>query len=334
MSIYSSEKQPFMMGMIIVALSTLWNIHQVSGFMSTTSYRWIGKAYGHPIVPTDAQPTQPVVGNRNPTHNPITQYPPSRSSHNPLHESNHPNNNYNDKSNEEDETPRNFPHQDQSLLNHRLSKLRAAIYDTEVSRPPNPSYSASEFIIQLLDALKDPDDPLPHSGYRVLLRSSTEQWRSKMAASIGIPISPSSSSSSGPTESKQKPIQNSSTLSKTRPSTKVPSEDIFASALGSSLARPQNQFGILVSTDDSEPYTLHIGEILDYYDGTCWVDCNLRSLPDEAGRNGGKLLVKLGWSLIRREADGAWMLDQLDWQDFREEFRPGIGREEWVRICG
>ena len=36
----------------------------------------------------------------------------------------------------------------------------------------------------------------------------------------------------------------------------------------------------------------------------------------------------------RREDDGAWLIDGIDWQDFRDDYRPGIGREEWERICG
>ena len=32
--------------------------------------------------------------------------------------------------------------------------------------------------------------------------------------------------------------------------------------------------------------------------------------------------------------DDCWLLDGIDWQDFRDEFRPGLGREEWERICG
>jgi hypothetical protein len=36
----------------------------------------------------------------------------------------------------------------------------------------------------------------------------------------------------------------------------------------------------------------------------------------------------------RQEDDGAWLIDGIDWQDFWDEYRPGIGREELERICG
>jgi hypothetical protein len=48
--------------------------------------------------------------------------------------------------------------------------------------------------------------------------------------------------------------------------------------------------------------------------------------------------AKLGWSLRREpEADGrraCWLVSDLTWHDFRPRFRPGIGQEEWPRICG
>ena len=69
-------------------------------------------------------------------------------------------------------------------------------------------------------------------------------------------------------------------------------------------------------------------DTLDYYDGTAWLECRLRDGKSDA------LLAVLGWSMKRREGDGAWLIDGIDWQDFRDEYRPGIGREEWERICG
>eukprot|EP00536_Pseudo-nitzschia_multiseries_P001571 jgi/Psemu1/181323/e_gw1.19.28.1 len=81
----------------------------------------------------------------------------------------------------------------------------------------------------------------------------------------------------------------------------------------------------------------------------CWIESRLRSPHDD------QLLAVVGWSLQRRRIknteDGynimdtadvdanesllsCWLLDGIDWQDFRDDFRPGIGREEWERICG
>jgi hypothetical protein len=53
---------------------------------------------------------------------------------------------------------------------------------------------------------------------------------------------------------------------------------------------------------------------------------------DAAG--GGPMLAKLGWELERDRDRGWWRTSSLAWQDFREGFRPGIGREEWTRAYG
>ena len=45
------------------------------------------------------------------------------------------------------------------------------------------------------------------------------------------------------------------------------------------------------------------------------------------------MLAKLGFEMVRRE-DGVWLFDSIIWHDFRDGFRPGIGQEEWPRICG
>ena len=52
-------------------------------------------------------------------------------------------------------------------------------------------------------------------------------------------------------------------------------------------------------------------DTLDYYDGTAWLECRLRNKETDT------LLVVLGWSMQKRE-DGAWLVDGIDWQDFRE----------------
>eukprot|EP00980_Cylindrotheca_fusiformis_P021360 scaffold8240_cov133-Cylindrotheca_fusiformis.AAC.5 len=97
--------------------------------------------------------------------------------------------------------------------------------------------------------------------------------------------------------------------------------EIVAPALDSAIGRPHNQFAILVG--EGEDYCLEFLDPVNYEDGTCWVECKLR---DKTNR---KLLVITGWDL--RQQDGAWFVDRIDWQDFRDEFRPGVGREEWLR---
>eukprot|EP00521_Asterionellopsis_glacialis_P011424 CAMPEP_0195301926 /NCGR_PEP_ID=MMETSP0707-20130614/30217_1 /TAXON_ID=33640 /ORGANISM="Asterionellopsis glacialis, Strain CCMP134" /LENGTH=157 /DNA_ID=CAMNT_0040365037 /DNA_START=25 /DNA_END=498 /DNA_ORIENTATION=- len=113
-----------------------------------------------------------------------------------------------------------------------------------------------------------------------------------------------------------------------------------AIALGNALERPNNQFGILVGASEdggidarAKPsYTLMFptDPIIDEEDETCWLECRLYSSEEDDYND--ELLVVMGWSLCW--IDNSWHVDNLDWQDFRDKYRPGIGREEWERICG
>uniref|UniRef100_A0A7S1UZ34 Uncharacterized protein n=1 Tax=Grammatophora oceanica TaxID=210454 RepID=A0A7S1UZ34_9STRA len=189
---------------------------------------------------------------------------------------------------------------DMELLHQRVRDMRISVLEDEMARPPNAELSPTEFVRAILMALKCPDDPVPDSGLRMLLRASTKNWRSQVYQAIGA--SPSA----------------------------VVEEDVAASALGAALARPKNQFGILVGAEDSEDYYLDITSMneLDFQDGSCWVECRLRQKDTD------KLLAVLGWELEQRLSDKAWVVDGIQWQDFRDDFRPGIGREEWMRVCG
>ena len=214
--------------------------------------------------------------------------------------------------------------QNKFLLSQRLISLRAQILEEEMTqRPPNPNLEAVDFVKALLSSLMHTDHPLPDSGYRVLIRCSAPRWREAMRKSIGAPVGAN--------------------------------EELMVSALSRSIPRPNNQFGILVDSgdwkeghnddvvvDDDEcfdgdsngsvvygSYKLTFPrDVLDWEDGTCWLESQLRDPTS------GELFAILGWNLIKREEDGAWIVEWLDWQDFRDAFRPGIGREEWIRICG
>ena len=187
-----------------------------------------------------------------------------------------------------------FSPYDEDVLQRRLHDMRRDVLEKELTRPPNPSLGPIQFVTAILDSLLDADEPLPDSGLRLLLRSSTPPWRAQLRQSIGA------SSHVG--------------------------EDVVASTLGAALSRPRNQFGILVGSEDGYRPTFP-SDTLDFHDGTCWIECRLRSM------DGDKLLVIMGWQL-QQGSDGAWLVDGLDWQDFRDAYRPGIGREEWMRICG
>ena len=197
----------------------------------------------------------------------------------------------------------------------RRDEAAASIESERNSRPPSNSSHFDDpqnVVISLLSGLLHAHDPVPYFGYEILYSASTEDWREVLRKSVGAS-----------NETK---------------------EELIYRALGSSMERENNQFGILVGlgTDDGtiqstgmhltsqaeDYYTIEFPyDTLDYYDGTAWLECRLRNKETDT------LLVVLGWSMQKRE-DGAWLVDGIDWQDFREKYRPGIGREEWERICG
>lgn len=192
---------------------------------------------------------------------------------------------------------------DWQVLNQRLEQMRLDVLEQELQRPPNPQLSATEFVQRLLQCVWDNADPLPEAGFRLLLRTATDEWKAALYASVGAPA--------------------------------TANQDVVASALGDAMGRPDNQYAILVgsggSNNDSDDTRMEYApcfptEPLDYFDGTAWVECHLRDKRDNS------LLVSTGWQL-KRNAEGAWMVAGIDWQDFRDQFRPGIGREEWMRIC-
>jgi hypothetical protein len=145
-------------------------------------------------------------------------------------------------------------------------------------RPPNPTLQPVEFVSELLRALWNNAEPLPESGFRMLLRASTKDWRRKLYDAVAAPGHAN--------------------------------EEIVASAVGEAMGRPRNQYGILVGEDESY-YASFPTDVLDYGDGTCWVECQLRDKATDS------LLAILGWELAQRDSDGAWLVSQIDWQDFR-----------------
>ena len=93
-----------------------------------------------------------------------------------------------DDDHQENNDPESLVDQDQSLLSHRLTSLRAQILEEELMhRPPNPHLDAIEFVKSLLSSLMHADHPLPDSGYRVLIRCSAPRWREALRKSIGAP---------------------------------------------------------------------------------------------------------------------------------------------------
>ena len=205
-----------------------------------------------------------------------------------------------------DEAPRRKHHANGSDvdadMNVLMSRIRKMLVieraENQLARPPRNDLGPIEFVEEILSALSTPDYPLPDSGLGVLYRSSTRKWRAKMRKSIGAPKETESSA--------------------------------ITRAIGNAISRERNQFGILVGDDESEKYTASFpNDIVDYNDGYCFLECQLRSAEDDT------LLVATGWQLKRsNRLNGAWLIDRIDWQDFRNLYRPGIGREEWLRSVG
>lgn len=177
---------------------------------------------------------------------------------------------------------------DLAILQDRIHTLKVSILEDEINRPPNTLISPSELIREILHGLLNPFDPLPDAGFRLVLRTATKKWRKRILQSVGA--------------------NDHSNV------------EIVASALGSAIERPGNQFAILVG--DGQDFILEMSEPLNFGE-ECWVECKLRD------KNTSELLVITGWNLLLE--DGMWLVDNIEWQDFREEFRPGIGREEWFR---
>mmetsp|Transcript_11087 Transcript_11087/g.12843 ORF Transcript_11087/g.12843 Transcript_11087/m.12843 type:complete len:489 (-) Transcript_11087:51-1517(-) len=132
------------------------------------------------------------------------------------------------------------------ILNNRLHQLRKQILENQIQKPPNPLLDPVQTISSILNELQqqpltnkatdshgnsshdDYDNTrtknqnymsfLPDSGYRTLIRASTNTWKSALRKSIGAPENVT--------------------------------EEQFVSALQTAMSRPNNQYQILVSDSD------------------------------------------------------------------------------------
>jgi len=202
--------------------------------------------------------------------------------------------------------------------------LERSLRDERRRRPPSADLAPKGLVTSLLETLLRPHEVAPYFGYEVLYGCCTERWRGVLRASVGAG--------------------------------EGTADELVYRALSSSMERRDNQFGILVgrgvdssgavavdtadgkggddstlslTLDGEDYYSIEYPwDTLDYMDGTAFVESRLR----DGGSD--ELLCVLGWSLERSAGDGAWLVDAIDWQDFRPKYRPGVGREEWERICG
>lgn len=216
-----------------------------------------------------------------------------------------------------------FSSHDVDVLKQRLHALHLEILEEELSRPPNANLGPIAVVKAVMEGLWNSYDPLPDSGFRLLLHSSTPKWRREILKSLGVPMERDD-------DNDKKGRRKNGIIRKNQKKRKQRTIDyeLVASALGSSMGRPHNQFAILVGEGEEEyvmDFSASESQLLDFGDGTCWVECRLRDKTSD------ELLVLTGWDLVQRQEDGAWMVDWIYWQDFREEFRPGIGgRQEWL----
>ena len=91
-----------------------------------------------------------------------------------------------------------------------------------------------------------------------------------------------------------------------------------------------SQYGLLLEPACYSQWAFP-SETCSFDDDEAWQEVVFES---QAGRRGeNTLLAKLGWSLVR-DGGGCWVTDDISWHDFRDSYRPGLGQEEWPRICG
>jgi hypothetical protein len=97
-----------------------------------------------------------------------------------------------------------------------------------------------------------------------------------------------------------------------------------AKTLTTTMSKLDNQFAILLGKAE-DFVALFPSDPVDYQDGQAFVEVQLRQ------RESDKLLVTMGLQLEQRSSDGQWLVKRLDWQDFREQFYPGLSGREWLR---
>jgi phosphoribosylformylglycinamidine (FGAM) synthase PurS component len=161
---------------------------------------------------------------------------------------------------------------DFAALQERVREMRQQCLAQHQQSPPNPGLTAQGFCRSLLHALQHADDPWPDAGFQTLLESSTDTWKTLLYQSVGAPLS-------------------------------TPQESV-ASSLSSYMTRNDNQFRVLLRPDVQ--ISIPIQHMIDFLDGSCWVECQLRDQK-------GQLLVVLGLSLVME--NDSWMLEGMDWKE-------------------
>lgn len=153
---------------------------------------------------------------------------------------------------------------------------------------PDPTLTPQEVIELTLRALRNNNEPQPHSGTALLRRFATASF----------------SFAGEPTQPRLPPPELTSFMS-------------------------SNQYNLLLEPDCYSTWAFP-SDTCCLDDDEAWQEVTFECV---GSRGENTLLAKLGWTLVR-DSGGCWVTDEVSWHDFRDSFRPGIGQEEWPRICG
>jgi hypothetical protein len=276
-------------------------------------------------------------------------------------ENNDPFNSHNDRNNDDDD---NVPKWDTSALNHRLYQLRVKNLEEEYRRSPpyindddDTDRTPIQFIETCLRCLRCNCDPYPDSGIRLLLRVSSQCWRDQIYQSVGIqlPRHPRLHNDDDDDTRMVSAISEAISQPKNQFAILVGAGENYVSIFPSEPLVFETKTTKLEEQHNHVPEHHHHHHDDDHHhhqsvregQRTCWVECQLRHAETD------QLLVMMGWQLRYDDvfdqwnntdstcwtthpppSGKTWWIDHIDWQDFRDGFRPGVGREEWVRICG
>ena len=183
-------------------------------------------------------------------------------------------------------------------LQERLQQMRVGVLESELNSPPNPNLPPNQFVGQILEGLLE------------LVRSPTGFRLSSTAAGFYSRVAHAHSSLG-------------------RCARQCSRRNGGVGAGNSDCQTKQSVW-------DSCGSRRCRGYIMSRSRRMCWTLKMAR-----AGWNVGcvaRLTINCWWpwdgSCDSDPSDGSWLVDGIDWQDFRDRYRPGIGREEWMRICG
>jgi hypothetical protein len=227
------------------------------------------------------------------------------------------------------------------------------------------SLQPKEVVVSILEALRsvphyydfDPYKPnKQHPGVAMLWHCSTYSWQRTLATMVGGRRDSRTKDNSTAVEkfTDNNNLRASNQISKCSKFNKIFSlEEQIIPALGRLFSRPKQQFAILMGIENSNYMIEFPTEVVEWSDDEVWFECRLRDKYHDT------LLVVLGWTMLRKQQMQysniiddydiddvnnnsnnqnnnfySWYIHSIEWQDFRDEYRPGIGREEWERICG